>query len=94
MRSKKAGMSSLHRERLRYTLRSRATARRDQEFAARLVLSAPHAVVNKVPHLARARAGFMGIAALPGELLALLTPSLIRWIIHVASLAFLTTARE
>jgi len=60
----------------------------------RLVLFAPHAIVNKVPHLARARAGFTGIAALPGELLALLTPSLIRWIIHVASLAFLTTARE
>jgi len=36
----------------------------------------------------------MGIAALPGELLALLTPSLIRWIIHVASLAFLTTTRQ
>jgi hypothetical protein len=58
------------------------------------VLSAPHTVVNEVPHLTGARAGFVGIAALPGELLALLTPKLERWITDVASLAFLTTTRQ
>ena len=58
------------------------------------MLSAPHTVMNEVPHAAGACAGFMGIAALPCELLALLTPGLEHWIVHVASLAFLTTARQ
>jgi hypothetical protein len=66
----------------------------DRKFAARLALFAMHAVVNELLHAARTRTGPVGIAALPGELFALLTPSLERWIIHVASLALRTTTRH
>ena len=57
------------------------------------VLPAPHAVPHEVLH-AGADARARGIAALPGELLALLTPSLELWLAPHASPAFLTTSRH